>query len=134
MKRNGLFLGIALLSLLTSIGCEKDPGKSIGEIEVFDEQGRTVANASVRIYCTEALCVVEREGLSDSRGIFREEFEKPVVLAIEAYKLDTTLTDTGTAPNVGFIIEIDSAFGEGFITIEEGKTISRPVVLLPKTP
>lgn len=131
MKLKELLLGFAFLSLFAAIGCEKDPGKSFGEIEVFDENGRTVAGANVRLYCTEAQCVVEREGFSDSRGIFREEFEKPVVLAIEAYKYDTILTDTGSPPNVGFILEIDSNYGEGFITIEEGKTISKPVILLP---
>ncbi|MGD1847093.1 MAG: hypothetical protein ACFB10_17015 [Salibacteraceae bacterium] len=132
MRTSYLILIALSLSGLLAVSCEEDNAKTIGEIEVYDDQGRSVSNAQVRLYCTESNCVVEREGVTDSRGVYSEEFEKPVVLAVEAFKLDTTITDTGSPPNVGFIVEIDSAYGEGFISVGEGKTTSKPIVLLPR--
>lgn len=114
------------------VGCRNEDDPTIGEITVYDENGQVVQGAQVRLYCTEQDCIVEDEATSNSSGITRHEFFQPMVLAVEAVKLDTTVTDTGVPPNVGFIIDIDSAYGEGFITIEKHKTVSAPVIILPQ--
>ncbi|MGD1847094.1 MAG: hypothetical protein ACFB10_17020 [Salibacteraceae bacterium] len=127
-----ILTAFALLSIGSLSSCRNNDDPTIGEITVYNNLGEVVPGARVRLYCTEQDCIVEDAKVSNGLGITRHEFFQPMVLAIEAIKLDTTVTDTGVPPNVGFIIKIDSAYGESFITIEKNKTISAPVLILPQ--
>lgn len=135
MKLTKAFLSfsVGVLSLaITTVGCRNNDDPTIGEITVYDKNGDLVSGARVRLYCNQQDCVVEEEETSNGSGITRHEFTQPMVLVVEAVKLDTTVTDTGVPPNIGFIISIDSAYGESFITIEKHKTVSAPVVIFPQ--
>lgn len=124
-----LFGFLVVLPLLFS--CESDPTKA--EILVIDSLGEPVAEATVILYCidqpNQRPCVVKDTQLTSESGRTVHVFENPSVLKIRAFKYDVIAKDTGVFPNIGTILVGDTLCADGFITLEEFKTVDETVVL-----
>ena len=136
MRRISLFfpyLVVAVMVLGFTSSCKDDDSDpTLAEIYVYDTSGAIISGASVRLYCTEEACILENTQETNSKGFSRHEFTHPAILAIEAIKVDTTIVEVGTPPNVSFVIQIDSVVGEGFVTIERNRTAVESVVAFPQ--
>lgn len=128
MKR---FLGIALV--LTGIiiqGCDTDPGPGVAEVKVINEEGVSQPGVTVKMYCTQPRCVVERIGKTNSLGVYTQEFDLPVVLRVRAVRYDTTRSVQGLPPNQIVTIKVDSVCGEGFVDVENDAIVTETITIL----
>lgn len=123
----GVLLGIGSV-LLSS--CDNDPGPGTAEVKVLDADGVAQKQVKVILYCTEANCVVRREGRTNELGVFAEEFDLPVVLRVRSVRYDTTTTLEGLPPNQIKKISVDSFCGEGFIQVENDEVANEIVTIL----
>ena len=122
-----------LAKSLSSIGftaCKNDPGPGIAEIKVINLDGVSQKGVDVLMYCTQPGCVVQREGKTNSLGVFSEQFDLPVVLRVRAVRYDSTFTIVGLPPNQIEVLHLDSLCGEGFVQIENDEITSETVTIL----
>lgn len=134
MKLIKLFL-FALFTLMVVVpflySCESDPTRA--EILVLDSLGEPIEEATVILYCidqpNQRPCVVKDTQLTSAAGRTEHDFENPAVLKILAFKYDVVAKDTGVFPNIGTILVGDTLCADGFITLEEYKTVEETVVL-----
>jgi len=134
MKLIKLF-SFALFTLLVVVpflySCESDPTRA--EILVLDSLGEPIEEATVILYCidqpNQRPCVVKDTQLTSAAGRTEHDFENPAVLKILAFKYDVVAKDTGVFPNIGTILVGDTLCADGFITLEEYKTVEETVVL-----
>jgi len=134
MKLIKLF-SFALFTLMVVVpflySCESDPTRA--EILVLDSLGEPIEEATVILYCidqpNQRPCVVKDTQLTSAAGRTEHDFENPAVLKILAFKYDVVAKDTGVFPNIGTILVGDTLCADGFITLEEYKTVEETVVL-----
>lgn len=122
----------ALVALVT-IGfsaCKNEPGPGIAEIKVIDIDGVSQKGVDVLMYCTQPGCVVQREGRTNSVGVFSEQFDLPVVLRVRAVRYDSTFEIIGLPPNEIEVLQLDSMCGEGFVQIENDEITSETITIL----
>ena len=106
--------------------CNKDLGPSVAVIKVIDPNGGPLSGSIVRVFCTEALCIVDDTSFTDLNGESEHEFDHPAVLKVQAWKDigtiyqidDTTFTDT-----------FYTLYGEGFVRLEEGDRTTEVVTV-----
>ena len=122
-------ISIAMIGLLMT-SCDNDPGPGTAEVKVIDEDGVSQPNVLVRMYCTMPDCVVDRQGRTNSLGVYSQEFELPVVLRVRAVRYDTTRTVTGLPPNQIVNIRVDSLCGEGFVNVENDEVVNETITIL----
>jgi len=131
-----LFVVVGGFIALNFSSCvNKDP--TIAHIRVIDTIGTPVEGADVKVFCTEALCVVEDSGITDAQGKTLHEFELPAVLKVETWKtycwdFDTIfLWDTIAAQNDTFVDTnvCRIFFGETYVTLEEHEEVSQDVLI-----
>jgi len=132
VMKTTLRISLAILALVavTLSACDNDPDPGIAEIKVIDEVGDAQSGIHVTLYCTEPNCVVNRNGRTNSLGVYTESFELPVVLRVRAVRYDTTIKTQGLPPNQITTVSVDSLCGEGFIQIENDDISSETVTIL----
>lgn len=126
---------IPLLSLFMTVGlfgsaCNKKTQPGIAEIKVMDKAGVAQKAVKVVLFCTEPGCVVRKEGYTNELGVYREEFELPVVLRVRSVRYDTTITPSGLPPNTINKISVDSLCGEGYAQIENDEIENVSITIL----
>lgn len=124
-----LGIAIVLTSFLIS-ACDTDPGPGIAEVKVINAEGVSQPGVTVRMFCTQPECVVDRVGRTNSLGVYTQEFELPVVLRVRAVRYDTTRTVQGLPPNQIVNIKVDSVCGEGFVDVENDAIASETITIL----
>ena len=123
-----VFLVASFAFIFTS--CDNTPDPGVAEVKVYDEDNLAQSGVKVIMYCTETGCVVRKEGRTNSLGVYKEEFDLPVVLRVRAVRYDTIRTTTGLPPNVITSIKVDSVCGEGFIQVENDEITSESITIL----
>jgi len=123
-----LFLVASFAFIFTS--CDNTPDPGVAEVKVYNEDNLAQSGVKVIMYCTETGCVVRKEGRTNSLGVYKEEFDLPVVLRVRAVRYDTTITKTGLPPFEKEEIEIDSLCGEGFVQVENDEITSESITIL----
>jgi hypothetical protein len=122
-----LFIAATAISLTNCKG-KDDPGRA--EVKVLDADGVSQKGVHVTLFCTQPDCVVRTTGVTNSLGVYVEEFELPVVLRVRAVRYDSTITYQGLPPNQVEIVSVDSLCGEGFITLENNEVASEVITIL----
>ena len=123
-----VFLVASFAFIFTS--CDNTPDPGVAEVKVYNEDNLAQSGVKVIMYCTETGCVVRKEGRTNSLGVYKEEFDLPVVLRVRAVRYDTTITKTGLPPFEKEEIEIDSLCGEGFVQVENDEITSESITIL----
>jgi len=121
---------VALFGGAFFTSCPKAAGPGTAEVKVLDADGIAQAGVKVVLFCTEPSCVVRREGVTNELGIYREDFELPVVLRVRSVRYDTTTTKVGLPPNQITKITVDSVCGEGYIQIDNDQISNETVTIL----
>lgn len=131
MKKTVLSI-VAILGLgaLILSSCDNDQGPGTAEVKVLNADGVAQKRVKVVLYCTEAGCVVRREGRTNDLGVYSQEFDLPVVLRVRSVRYDTTTTLVGLPPNQIKKISVDSLCGEGFIQVEHEEVANEIVTIL----
>ena len=133
VMKNLLYTVFVFASLFALNACNKLEN-GIAEVKVIDKEGDAQQGVHVTLFCTdddpEKECVVETKGITNTLGVYKTEFELPVVLRVRAVRYDTTITLQGLPPNQIEKIEVDSLCGEGFITIENNEIASEVITIL----
>lgn len=124
-----LSIAIVLTSFIIT-GCDNDPGPGIAEVKVINAEGVSQPGVTVRMFCTQPGCVVDRVGRTNSLGVYTQEFDLPVVLRVRAVRYDTTRTVQGLPPNQIVNIKVDSVCGEGFVDVENDAIASETITIL----
>ncbi len=124
-----LSIAIVLTSFIIT-GCDNDPGPGIAEVKVINAEGVSQPGVTVRMFCTQPGCVVDRVGRTNSLGVYTQEFELPVVLRVRAVRYDTIRTVQGLPPNQIVNIKVDSVCGEGFVDVENDAIASETITIL----
>jgi len=139
-----IFLFVAIGGFLTlnfSSCVNNDP--TIAHIRVLDSIGNPVEGADVKVFCTEALCVVEDSGITDALGKTSHEFELPAVLKVETWRVYSWKYDTiflvDTVPPMTVDTFVDTTifrtfFGETYVTLEEHEEVSQDIVIFGNVP
>ena len=130
MNGKRIFLALIAIVGLTISSCKNEPGPGTAEIRVIDVDGVSQKGVDVLMYCTQPGCVVQREGKTNSLGVFTEQFELPVVLRVRAVRYDSTFEVIGLPPNEIEVLRLDSLCGEGFVQIENDEITSETITIL----
>lgn len=130
MKAMTRILALTALLMFGMSACKNDPGPGIAEIKVINLDGVTQKGVDVLMYCTQPGCVVQREGKTNSLGVFSEQFDLPVVLRVRAVRYDSSFSVIGLPPNEIEVLQLDSLCGEGFIQIENDEITSETITIL----
>lgn len=112
----------------TSCGNKVEPGRA--EVKVLDKDGVAQKGVHVTLFCTETNCIVRTTGLTNTLGVYTEEFDLPVVLRVRAVRYDSTITYQGLPPNQVEVIKVDSLCGEGYIQIENNEVAKELITIL----
>lgn len=133
------FLTFTLYLFLSSlfVACNNDDDDvdedaTFGEVMTLDADGDIVSGSTVRLDCESSInqaCDIEITGITDANGIFRRQFQLPMVLRVRAHKIVVDTTVEGTLPDTNQIITRDSICGETYISIIEGEVSRQTVVL-----
>lgn len=124
----GLFA--VAIAMFTMVGCDNTPGPGTAEVKVINADGLTQSGVQVTLFCTETNCVVRRTGKTNELGVYRQDFDLPVVLRIRAVRYDTTVTKVGLPPNQITKYTVDSLCGEGYTQIENDQISSETVTIV----
>ena len=138
-----IFLFVAIGGFLTlnfSSCVNNDP--TIAHIRVLDSIGNPVEGADVKVFCTEALCVVEDSGITDAQGKTSHEFELPAVLKVETWKTYCWDYDTIFLWDTFLLVEdtfLDTNvcrtfFGETYVTLEEHEEVDQDILIFGTKP
>lgn len=119
-----------LLGAVSFTACDRTPGPGTAEVKVIDEDGVIQKRVDVTLFCTEAECVVRREGKTNELGIYTESFDLPVVLRVRSVRYDTTTELIGLPPNQIKKVSVDSVCGEGFIQVENDEIANETITIL----
>lgn len=116
----------AVLLVLCFAACKKPVGPSTAVIKVVDTTGSVVTGATVRVFCTEDLCVVDDTAFSDLNGESEHEFDLPAVLRVQVWKDIATTFQTGvnTFEDTTFTL-----YGEGFVRLDEGERTTQVITV-----
>lgn len=131
MKRTSLMFALMLLavsafvaSALTS--CRKNSGPSTATIRVLDTNKRPIIGATVRLFCTEDLCIVEDTGFSDANGESEHEFDLHSVLKVQAWKQISTRFQLNDSTAVDTFYTL---YGETWVRLEENDRVVQEITL-----
>jgi hypothetical protein len=129
MKKILYFLFIAVSAVaLTNCKGKDAPGRA--EVKVLDAEGVSQKGVHVTLFCTQPNCIVKTTGLTNSLGVYVEEFDLPAVLRVRAVRYDSTISYQGLPPNQIEVVSVDSLCGEGFITIANNEVASEVITIL----
>ena len=131
MKRTSLMISLAIAACIRLMAtaftsCKKSTGPSTALVRILDTNGRTIVGATVRVFCTEALCVVDDTAFSDANGESEHEFELPAVLKIQSWKQISTRFQLNDSTSVDTFYTL---YGEGWIRLEENDRVVQELTL-----
>lgn len=139
IRTKKVFLTFTFYLLLSSffVACSNDDDDvdedaTVGEVMTLDSDGEIVSGSTVKLDCESSInqpCDIEITGITDETGIFRREFELPMVLRVRAHRIVVDTTVEGTLPDTIQTITRDSICGETYISIIEGQVNRQTVVL-----
>ena len=128
-----IFAFLFLISL-GFVSCNNDEEDTIAQINVVNEEGQRVGNAAVAFTCQSSYdpprpCNIQITGQANSSGFYERKFDLPAVLVVSAFRVVRDTTVVGVLPDTTMIITRDSLCGESFISIQEGETTKKTVVV-----
>lgn len=131
MKRTSLVLSFAVIMVFGLIAtaftsCKRSDGPSTAVIRVLDTNGRLVVGASVRVFCTEPICIIDDSAFTDANGESEHEFDLPAVLKVQAWKQISTVFQLNDSVAVDTFYNL---FGEGWVRLEENDRIIQELTL-----
>lgn len=132
MKIRFLLLVALLFVVFTACETEEDP--TILQVVVLDQEGEIVPNAVVQVNCQSSFdpprpCEVEHTGIANREGFYEREFQKPLVVRLNAFKIARDTQVLGVLPDTTVVITSDSLCGETFVSIQENETTRKSIVV-----